>query len=244
MSTDIDKNITISSRKNQMRLLKDVRDIIKNPLIDQGIYYIHSTDNMYRGYALIFGPDDTIYKYGSYLFKFKFSNNYPYEPPKLTYCTNDGKTRFNPNLYRSGKVCISILNTWKGEQWTSCQTIRSVLLTLITLLHNKPLLNEPGLTEKHRAFIPYNKIIRYKNFEIAINNSLNKHLLINKFISFYCFIKKHLVDKKDKIIEELQQLANSDINNEEVYCSVYNMRVATDYKKVLNDFQNLINNIN
>ena len=30
MSTDIDKNTTISSRKNQMRLLKDVRDIIKS----------------------------------------------------------------------------------------------------------------------------------------------------------------------------------------------------------------------
>ena len=75
-------------------------------------------------------------------------------------------------------------------------------------------------------------------------NALNKHLLINKFISFYCFIKKHLIDKKDKIIDELQELANSDCNNEEVYCSVYNMRVLTDYKKVLNDFTNLINNIN
>ena len=49
----------------------------------------------------------------------------------LNYLTNDGKTRFNPNLYRNGKVCISLLNTWKGEQWTSCQTIESILLSLV-----------------------------------------------------------------------------------------------------------------
>ena len=67
--------------------------------------------------------------------------------------TCDGATRFHPNLYRNGKVCLSILNTWKGEQWTSCQTIRSILLTLITLFHNKPLLNEPGFTEKSSDFI-------------------------------------------------------------------------------------------
>ena len=82
--------------------------------------------------------------------------------------TNDGTTRFHPNLYRNGKVCISILNTWKGEQWTSCQTIKSVLLMLVTLFHNKPLLNEPGFTERHRSFIPYNNIIRLKIYKLLL----------------------------------------------------------------------------
>ena len=73
-------------------------------------------------------------------------------------------------LYRNGKVCLSVLNTWRGEGWTSCQTIRSVLLILVTLFHNKPLLNEPGITEKHRSFIPYNKIITYRNVEHSMLN--------------------------------------------------------------------------
>ena len=34
---------------------------------------------------------------------------------KLTYLTNDGNTRFHPNLYRNGKVCLSVLNTWRGK---------------------------------------------------------------------------------------------------------------------------------
>ena len=126
-------------KDNIKRLQKDIIDIIRNPLTDNGIYYSHDDTNMLKGYAVVFGPDDSIYRYGAYIFEFNFPTNYPYSPPKLNYMTNDGVTRFHPNLYRSGKVCISILNTWKGEQWTSCQTIRSILLMLVTLLHNKPL---------------------------------------------------------------------------------------------------------
>ena len=61
---------------------------------------------MLKGYAVVFGPDDSIYRYGAYIFEFKFPTNYPYSPPKLNYMTNDGLTRFHPNLYRNGKVCI------------------------------------------------------------------------------------------------------------------------------------------
>jgi ubiquitin-protein ligase len=58
--------------------------------------------------------------------------------------TNDGSTRYNPNLYKCGKVCVSILNTWSGDKWSACQTINSILLTLCSLLNNMPFLNEPG----------------------------------------------------------------------------------------------------
>ena len=81
-----------------------------------------------------------------FFFKFRYPDDYPYSPPHVEFLTNNDKVRFNPNLYRNGKVCISILNTWTGPQWSSCQNISSVLLTLVTLFHNKPLLNEPGLT--------------------------------------------------------------------------------------------------
>ena len=99
--------------KNSKRLLLDVADIMKSPLTEQGIHYIHDEGDMYKGTAMIIGPGDTPYENGFYFFKFKFPKEYPYKPPTLTYCTNDGVTRFNPNLYRSGKVCVSILNTLK-----------------------------------------------------------------------------------------------------------------------------------
>jgi len=60
----------MSLSSNEKRLLKDVININKNPLNDQGIFYIHDTSNIKKGYALIFGPDNTIYSHGIYFFKF------------------------------------------------------------------------------------------------------------------------------------------------------------------------------
>ena len=62
----VGKTITDETRK---RLLKDVVDVVKNPLADQGIYYVHSDENMFTGYAMIIGPEDTPYAHGFYLFK-------------------------------------------------------------------------------------------------------------------------------------------------------------------------------
>ena len=125
---DTNNNVTIS-KETIHRLDKDIKDIRKNPLSDNGVYYFHDEVDMLKGYAMIIGPVDTPYYGGFYFFEFDFPSNYPYSPPKLTYLTNNGTVRFNPNLYVGGKVCISILNTWHGDQWSSCQTITSILLT-------------------------------------------------------------------------------------------------------------------
>ena len=62
---------------------------------------------------------------------------------------NSGGLRVNPNLYESGKVCLSLLNTWTGtgsEAWNSgSSTILQVLLSLQALvLNEKPYFNEAG----------------------------------------------------------------------------------------------------
>lgn len=150
------------------RIISDIKELRKNPLTAHGIYYEHDETDMLKGRALIIGPADTPYSDGFYFFTFQFPANYPHAPPKVEFCTGDGFTRFNPNLYRTGKVCLSILNTWKGEQWSGCQTISSVLLALCTVLNDEPLLNEPGITKTHRDYEGYNEIIKYKNIEVAI----------------------------------------------------------------------------
>ena len=104
------------------RIILDITDLNKSPI--DNIYYFPDEDNIMNGHALIIGPENTPYRYGNYLFHFKFTEEYPFSPPKVNYLSNDGITRFNPNLYRNGKVCLSILNTWQGEKWSACQTIR------------------------------------------------------------------------------------------------------------------------
>jgi len=211
------------------RLVKDIKDIIRKPLLDNGIIYSHSDENMLKGYAIIFGPKDTIYENGVYFFEFDFPKTYPYAPPKLTYLTNNGKTRFNPNLYINGKVCISILNTWRGPGWTSCMTISTILITLVSLFHNKPLLNEPGITEKHHAFESYNKIIQYRNFDTAIKNVMTKKLLPKEFMPLWPLIKRHFERNKDVIVKKINSLREKEPKTKTCKAGIYGMTCTIDY---------------
>lgn len=224
------------SQTTVKRLLKDVKTIIKNPLHDNGIYYQHDNKNMLKGYAMIIGPTGTPYEDGFYFFKFDFPTNYPYSPPKLTYCTNDKyNTRFNPNLYRNGKVCISILNTWKGDQWTSCQSISSILLTLCTVLNDKPLLNEPHITEEYRDFNNYNYIITYRNFEHSILYVYKHPEKYSEFHFFYEIINKHYIDNESKIISKIKDMKEK--NFKPVSMSLYDMQCTLNYTELLKKYE-------
>ena len=56
---------------------------------------------------LIIGPAGTPYGFGQFEFKMSFPVDYPTNPPQVHIVTTDGgRTRFNPNLYANGKVCI------------------------------------------------------------------------------------------------------------------------------------------
>ena len=68
MSTEKNKN-TVISKETITRLLRDVKNIIKSPLTDNGIYYIHDDSDMLKGYAYIIGPSDTPYFGGNYFFE-------------------------------------------------------------------------------------------------------------------------------------------------------------------------------
>tara|TARA_Y100000817_G_scaffold165888_1_gene129693 strand:+ start:1047 stop:1778 length:732 start_codon:yes stop_codon:yes gene_type:complete len=209
------------------RLAKDVKELLKHPLHDHGIYYVHNNDNILKGQALFIGPEDTPYTNGYYLFEFEFPPTYPQMPPKVIYCTNDGVTRFNPNLYRNGKVCLSMLNTWRGDQWSSCNTISSVLLNICTVFNNKPLLNEPGKNENDEEFDDYNKILTYKNIEVAIGNILENDIAEKQFPALYEII----IDNFKKNYAKISSLVNNNIeyNDEIVNMKFFNMITKLSY---------------
>jgi ubiquitin-conjugating enzyme E2 Z len=225
---------TFVSKDALRRIISDIKEIRKNPLTGHGIYYEHDDTDILKGRALIIGPADTPYADGFYLFKFQFPANYPHAPPKVEFCTSDGYTRFNPNLYRTGKVCLSILNTWKGEPWSGCQTISSVLLALCTVLNDEPLLNEPGIMKSHRDFEAYNEILRYKNIEVAIFEmlkSVNATKDNSEFALFGDIMRKYFLENKEKIRERVQAG-----ETKECTISVYKMTVLTDYNSLLLKF--------
>jgi ubiquitin-protein ligase len=233
------------SKETIRRLLLDIKNISINPLTDNGIYYIHDDEDLLKGYALIIGPDDTPYFGGFYFFEFQFPTDYPHSPPIVLYRTNHDNIRFNPNLYTNGKVCISLLNTWKGEQWTSCQTLSTILLNLCTVLCKDSLLNEPGVSTNHQDFINYNNVIEYKNIDIAIIKMMRKQegVFLPHFEAFYPIMKEQFLKNKDKIISFLEQKCIDYPNPTKNIIHIYSMAVLIDYPRLQSQFIKYCNNI-
>ena len=216
----------MSLNKNTIkRIASDVKNLLNNINIleNENIYYKHSDSNILTGYALIIGNNDTPYLYGYYFFKFDFPENYPFSPPKVTFLTNDGKMRFNPNYYSCGKVCLSLLNTWNGDGWTSCQTIYSILIVLSSVLNSNPLLNEPGINSNDLNLERYNFLVEYKNYEFAIIKQLK-------------FLKKFIETKNNETNNEINNEFNNEINN----TKKYNDKKFDNYYNIILKFQEII----
>ena len=222
------------------RLISDIKDLKKNNLSKEGIYYEHDESNILRGYALIIGSKDTPYEYGNFLFIFDFPEDYPHSPPTVKFSTNDGIVRFHPNLYRNGKVCLSILNTWKGEQWTGCQTIRSVLLTVASILENNALINEPGISINHKDVKIYDMIVMYKTLETAIFKLINKNIYVEeKFEVFDQLIKDKFKENYSNIIDSINKIDNI----EQLTSGVYGLNIRINKDKLSNNLFNLFKKI-
>ncbi|XP_074343173.1 putative ubiquitin-conjugating enzyme E2 38 [Apium graveolens] len=93
--------------------------------------------------AVIIGASGTPYHDGLFFFDFFFPAEYPYTPPRVKY-TAFG-LRINPNLYDTGYLCLSILNTWPGPSWQpNVSTVLQVLVSIQGLvLNEEPFYNEP-----------------------------------------------------------------------------------------------------
>ena len=233
----LEKTISLS-KETVKRLLNDIKIIINTPLTDHGIYYSHDEDDIMKGYALIVGPSDTPYFGGFYFFELYFPIDYPHSPPSVIYSTNGENIRFNPNLYVNGKVCISLLNTWRGEQWTSCQTLSTILLNLCTLLCNNPLLNEPGITMKHPDVSKYNKVIEFKNIDIAIIQMMKK--MPAQFEGFYPLMKEHFLKNKDALLSFIEKKSLEQEIAECYSINIYSMNVCINWTRLLKNYKELI----
>ena len=150
----------------------------------------------------------------------------------------------HPNLYRSGKICISILNTWKGDQWTSCQNIQTILLTILSLFTPNPLLNEPGIRENNSYINKYNSVINFISIKFnaldqIINLEKNNPIFYEHFIEHIIPIFKNNIDFYKKKIECLQ----TNNNNEMVHLSIYNFNYYIDYDDLLHNVDHKINSV-
>jgi ubiquitin-protein ligase len=169
--------------------------------------------------ALILGPDETPYANGCYIFDISLPSNYPQVAPKVHF-VNHGNQRFNPNLYNCGKVCLSLLGTWRGPGWVSGEsTLLQVLISIQSLiLVNDPYFNEPGYEASRgtprgdEQSAAYNKRIQ----SFTLNHSLlpilkclaeNKPTLYPEFDDVFL---RHFLRKRVPIDRQLSEWSNLD----------------------------------
>lgn len=192
------------------RICRDINQLFSDPLPD--IMVCPDPENFMIAHSIIIGPENTPYEGGFFYFYILFPNNYPFSPPDITLMTTAQNTvRFNPNLYENGKVCLSILNTWMGPQWTSGLSLSTVLLSIQSIMNEEPYYNEPGASTsdiRNSLFNPvkdYNDIIFHETIRVAVIRMIEGSLdtkdmpsVLKEFITDYFKTK---VSYYDKVIE-------------------------------------------
>jgi ubiquitin-conjugating enzyme E2 Z len=154
------------------RIMADIKEYKTGPIDGTAIYQCE--DPLTRIYVAVAGPKDSAYEDGVYFFEFDFPDTYPNEPPKGKFLNwQNSITRMHPNMYASGKLCLSILGTWSGPSWTSAMSLTTIILALQSIMDDNPLKNEPGygigVTQKHQD---YHRIIEYYNLRDFVIKTL------------------------------------------------------------------------
>jgi ubiquitin-conjugating enzyme E2 O len=148
---------TGSTSAHHMKGVSKEHKILSAPgALPEGVYVRTWESRMDLIRVLFVGPLGTPYEYAPFMIDLHLPSQYPYEPPKAFFhsWTAEGagmSGRVNPNLYEEGKICLSLLGTWQGDEarneaWSPHQsTVLQVLVSILGLvLVREPYYNEAG----------------------------------------------------------------------------------------------------
>lgn len=204
------------------RLYKDIEELHKNPI--DNVYIWFDESDITKLLLMIIGPENTPYENGYFILSCTITKDFPWKPPLIKYLSTNGIIRFHPFLYENGKVCLSILGTWAGPQWTSAISLKSLFISIQSILNNKPLLDEPGhQNDSDNASNLFNEIIKYYTYEYSIIYQLEK----KTYPQFYDIQKELFQKNYDNLI----------LNIKNQFPIKYNKIDTSDYiKKLLQQY--------
>ena len=115
------------------------------------------------------------------------------------------------NLYNNGRVCLSLLGTWRGdgsgEKWTSGSTLLQVLTSIQSLIMTSQVyFNEPGYeasrtqAETQACAAGYDNIVRFATVRYAM-----RAMLETPPAGFVEIVRLHFYIKRDSIRGTLRQ---------------------------------------
>ncbi|XP_037489912.1 probable ubiquitin-conjugating enzyme E2 24 [Triticum dicoccoides] len=179
--------------KSWVKTVQKEWKILEDSLPDT-IYVRAYEDRMDLLRAAMVGVSGTPYQHGLFFFDLQLPPSYPAVPPQVYY--RSFGLRLNPNLYPSGTVCLSLLNTFGGEGtevWSpGTSSLLQVVVSLQALvLNGQPYYNEAGhetlvdTPEGRRNALPYSE----NAFLLTLRTAL--HLLRQPPRGFEGFVTDH-----------------------------------------------------
>ena len=205
-------NLSANHEINMVRLSSEFKMLRRElpVFLTNSIFLAHDETYFDKIMFLIIGAENTPYANGAFIFKLQIPPNYPQIPPICEIMTGRGNVRFNPNLYQEGKVCLSLLGTWKGkesETWDANKSnIFQILLSLQSLVMTKNvLINEPGYNTYRRRNSNilnrgYCNIVKYANINYAMIEYLKNppECLKDAILNHFFYKKNRILEVCDK----------------------------------------------
>lgn len=207
----------------------DIRRLKESKLDEQGIYIEFDENDITTANVMVVGPKDSLYEGGYLFFTVKFPSNYPFSPPHVKYHSNSN-VRIHPNIYVNGKVCLSILGTWSGPEWTAAMDISNIFITIQSLLDTNPLKHEPGYDTSDRynnLYNRYNRVIQYNTIHSLVFRRLDNDL--GEFNIFRNTINKTYISNKIFLSDKIQKNIDEECN---ISVPLYHINECISYKKL------------
>jgi len=144
-----EKALRLDTTYGAMLLMKQFKALSRDP--PPGISVGLINDDLYKWNVIVEGPEGTIWEGGVFPCSLIFPYDYPNNPPQMTFKTAGF---WHPNVFRDGRVCISILHTPDessgneplSEKWRPVLGVEQVLVSVLSML-NEPNCNSPANSE-------------------------------------------------------------------------------------------------
>ena len=102
-----------------------------------------------------------------------------------------------------------------------------------------PLLNEPGITLKHKDNIPFNKIIAYQNINFSIIDMIANENIHSKFKIVNDNIIENYKKNKDDINKIIADLSGKHSDEVVLYTGIYSMTNKICYNTLLKKYESI-----
>lgn len=230
------------------RIIKDYEMLRKNKdeLENRGIYIWVNEADIYELSVLIVPREkkegDLIspYNFGFFMFKIAYGPEFPMSPPKVTFHPQQNYCRMHPNYYTTGKVCLSVINTWASNDWSPSTSTMSLINVLEERFNENGICFEPAYEMAAKdTKLQYNKAVEYAKYKVCFLDAYDS----NMFSIFKEEMAMEMQKNLPYMMKRLEDLRGMYGDNSVASTACYGFKIKCDYGYMIDQMQKKFKNI-